>query len=141
IGCGSGILAIAAARLGAARAVGVDIDPDAVDAARRNLALNPDARHVTFAVADITNVPVHPSAISASPRELAPSGILFGNLTGTFLTRHAEALLPWLRPGGWCILSGILAEEEAPVRQAFAALSVIDAAYEDEWVGLLLRSE
>jgi ribosomal protein L11 methyltransferase len=144
VGCGSGILAIAAARLGAAQAVGIDIDPDAVDAARRNLALNPEAERVTFLVADITGT--SPSALSASPREpsappreLALSSLLFGNLTGTFLTRHAEALLPWLQPGGWCILSGILAEEEALVRRAFTTLSVVDAAYEDEWVGLLLR--
>jgi ribosomal protein L11 methyltransferase len=156
VGCGSGILAIAATRLGASQAVGIDIDPDAVEAARRNLALNPEAGPVTFLVADITDVRSLSSAISASPRdrsaasasprdpsaaprELSPASILFGNLTGTFLTRQAAALLPWLQPGGWCILSGILAEEETAVRQAFAELSFVDAAYEDEWVGLLLR--
>lgn len=147
VGCGSGILAIAAARLGAARGVGLDIDPDAVDAARRNLELNPEAEQVTFLVCDITSTqpsisasPAPPRDPSAPPRELAPADVLFGNLTGTFLTRHADAIRRRLAPGGWCILSGILTEEEAEVRHAFAALSFVDAAHEDEWAGLLLRA-
>jgi ribosomal protein L11 methyltransferase len=137
VGCGSGILSIAAALSGARRALGIDIDEDAVEAARRNLALNPLAQHVAFELADITK-----GLLSAPLRE--PSGparadLLFGNLTGTFLARHAAALIGHMAPGGHVILSGILAEEADGVREAFGGLSLVETISEEEWIGLLLK--
>ncbi|MDE3154696.1 MAG: 50S ribosomal protein L11 methyltransferase [Acidobacteriota bacterium] len=127
VGCGSGILAIAADRLGAARVTGLDNDPDAVESARRNLALNPAALHTTFALTDIRAWP--PAGAQA----------LLANLTGGFLASHADALLRHLATGGTCILSGILADEEDAVLAAFSDLTLVARTQADEWVGLVLR--
>lgn len=127
VGTGSGVLAIAADRLGAARAVGIDYDADAIQSARENLALNPDARRVTFELVDLT--------ASALP----PADIVIANLTGALLVRSAARLAAAVRPGGRLILSGLLAHERDEVRRAFADLAVIWEREEDGWVGITVK--
>ncbi len=127
LGTGSGVLAIAADRLGAARAVGIDYDADAIQSARENLALNPDACGVTFELVDL--------AASALP----PADIVTANLTGALLVRSAAALAAAVRPGGRLILSGLLAHERDEVRRAFADLAVIWEREEDGWVGITVK--
>lgn len=127
-GTGSGILAIAAARLGATGALGVDCDADAIHSANQNLALNPDARGIRFAVADLTAMPL--------PR----ADVITANLTGALLTRVAGVLLGASTPGGTLILSGILAAEERAVRRAFASADAVWRGQDEEWIGLMLTS-
>jgi ribosomal protein L11 methyltransferase len=127
VGTGSGVLAIAADRLGAARAVGLDYDADAIQSARENLALNPDAGRVTFELVDLT--------ASALP----PADIVTANLTGALLVRAAAALAAAVRPGGTLILSGLLAHERDEVRRAFEELAVIWEREEDGWVGITVK--
>jgi ribosomal protein L11 methyltransferase len=129
VGTGSGVLALAARRLGAARAIGIDSDPDAIESARDNLRLNPDATLIEFEIADL----------SASP--LPQADLVTANLTGGLLVRSAPLLLGAVRPGGVLILSGILAQERDAVRGAFAAAAVVDERQEDEWVALVMRVE
>ena len=127
VGTGSGILAIAAARLSAARAVGIDNDPDAVHAARENLALNPEATGVTFELADVTGVWLKPDT---------RHDIAVANLTGALLAREAHRIIDAVRPGGRIIVSGLLAEERDEVVAAFAPAALVAEAHADEWVAL-----
>jgi ribosomal protein L11 methyltransferase len=108
-GTGSGVLAIAADRLGAARALGIDHDQDAVQAARENLALNPTARRVSFAVADLRT--------TALPR----AGVVTANLTGALLMETAADLLGAVEDSGTLIVSGLLASERDEVVGALTA--------------------
>jgi len=125
VGTGSGVLAIAADRLGAARALGIDHDPDAVQAARENLALNPTARDVSFAVADLRTTPL--------PR----ASVVTANLTGALLIETATELLGAVDVGGTLIVSGLLADERDEVVRALTARIVWECE-EDGWVGLAM---
>lgn len=130
VGTGSGVLALAANRLGAAGAVGIDSDPDAIQSARENLRLNPGAGDVTFRMADLrtdlrTGFPL--------------ADVVTANLTGALLAREAAALALAVRPGGFLVISGLLADERAAVVKAFAPARVVWERTEDEWVGLALR--
>lgn len=129
VGTGSGVLAIAADRLGAARAIGIDYDADAIQSARENLDLNPEARHVTF------------DAIDLAARALPLVDVVTANLTGALLVRSAATLLAAVRPGGTLILSGIQSHERDEVRQAFADAAVCWERDEDGWVGFAVTKK
>jgi ribosomal protein L11 methyltransferase len=130
IGTGSGILAIAAVRLGASRATGIDNDPDAIQAARENLALNPEATGVVFEVADLTDLRLKPDA----------TNLALANLTGALLAREAGRILGAVRRGGRIIVSGLLAEERDQVVAAFKRAALVTEDRDDEWVALTFQS-
>jgi ribosomal protein L11 methyltransferase len=127
VGTGSGVLAIAANLLGAAGAIGIDYDADAIQSAQDNLALNPGATHVTFETVDL------------AARALPVVDVVTANLTGAVLVRSASMLLAAARPGGTLILSGIQSHERDEVRDAFAAAAVCWERDEDGWVGLAVK--
>ena len=125
-GTGSGILAIAAVHLGAARAIGIDDDADAIQAARENLSLNPGGR-VAFEIGDLRSMP------------LDPADVVTANLTGALLVQSASTLLAATRPGGALVLSGLLAPERDDVVRAFEGVTVAWEREEDGWVGLVVE--
>ncbi len=130
VGTGSGVLAIAARKLGAGRAIGIDHDPEAIRCANENLQLNPGMDNVTFEVADVAEY-----AARAIPEDDRPL-VVTANLTGALLCRTASALVSAFAPGGALIVSGVLAEERNEVVDAFGDLDVVWEAEEDGWVGL-----
>jgi len=134
VGTGSGILAIAAARLGASGAVGIDHDPDAVQAARENLELNPEATKVTFEVAELEAV--RPKADTA----VGGTDIVVANLTGALLTREAHRILGAVCRGGRIVVSGLLAAERDQVVEAFKPAALVAEAREDEWVAATFQA-
>ena len=127
VGTGSGVLAIAAERLGAARAIGIDFDPDAIQSARENLDLNPEVRGVTFETIDL------------AARALPTADVVTANLTGALLVRSAGALLGAVRSGGMLILSGVQSHERDEVRRAFADTEVCWERDEDGWIGMAVK--
>jgi ribosomal protein L11 methylase PrmA len=132
VGTGSGVLAIAAVRLGAARAVGLDDDPDAIQSAHENLALNPTPRSgqtVTFIVGDLMTL------------ALPPAAVVTANLTGALLVRAAGRLQLAVRPGGVLIVGGLLAHERDEVLRALTGvdLTLIGEAEEDGWTTFTVR--
>ena len=118
-GCGSGILAIAAAKLGARRVYGVDIDPQAVATARANAARN--AVPGTF--------------VSAAEELPEPAERLVANVLAPPLVVLAPLLAGLTVPGGRIALSGILVGQADEVRAAYAAWYDFDPDLEEDgWV-------
>ena len=134
IGTGSGVLAIAASRLGAATVVAIDDDADAVAAARDNLTLNPDAR-VTIEVIDLRIPDRIPDPGSRIPDHF---DVVVANLTGGLLITAAARLASLAGPSGRLVLSGLMDNEESGVLRAFSGLCVEWRGQEDEWVCLEL---
>lgn len=126
VGTGSGVLAIAAAKLGASRAIGLDDDADALANAESNVAANGVRAAISLVHADL--------AAFQSP----PAAVVTANLTGAVLARHAAALRALVAPGGALIVSGFAVEDTAEVVAALAA-TVEHAVSEGEWAAARLR--
>jgi ribosomal protein L11 methyltransferase len=110
-GCGSGILALSAVRLGWADVAGFDNDAEAVRVSEENAALNELAGVVGFATADlVTGLPAGTQA-----------EVVLANIQADVLMRFVPELVGAVAPGGLLVLSGILAHENDRVREAFAA--------------------
>jgi ribosomal protein L11 methyltransferase len=125
VGCGSGIIAIAAAKLGAASVLGVDTDPIAIEATDANAARNGLSERIRARAGSL------------------PSGepghdVVLANLIASVLIELAAGLRDELRPGGTVLASGIFVDREADVRAAFEAvgLEVGMRTAEGEWVAL-----
>jgi ribosomal protein L11 methyltransferase len=122
-GCGSGVLAIAALKLGARHAYAYDIDPQALRATRENAAEN--------AVADRLTV------CSTASQIPADRDALLANLLAEILIAQRVELARMLRPGGRWVLSGILSSQEAEVVSAFKQWSHMTRfAQRGDWVSL-----
>jgi ribosomal protein L11 methyltransferase len=122
-GCGSGILAIAALKLGAKRATAVDIDLQAITATRQN-ALSNDVDNRLVTTADIDQLDEQFDFVVAN--------ILAGTLND-----QVEFVCDRLKPGGKLALSGILAEQVAEVCAAYQhRVEFVAPVYRDNWARL-----
>lgn len=125
VGCGSGILAIAARRLGFDPVRAVDHDPDSVAAALHNARAN----GVGMAVA----------ALDLDGGRIPPADIVVANLTATLLGRLARALAP--APPVRAIISGVRPAEAGDACDAFASLGLreVRSVERDGWVAAMLQ--
>jgi ribosomal protein L11 methyltransferase len=130
VGTGSGILAIAAAALGASSALGIDYDADALTAAAENVARNDAAPAVTLGTFDLDR---------QDPRELGTFEIVLANLTGGHLEQRASPLAAFVAPGGYLVASGFQVREAGDVQAALAAagLALVTAEEEEGWMAAL----
>lgn len=134
MGCGSGILAIAMARLWDCRVTAADNDDFAVAVARENAASNSVADRVTVVNSQGFR---HPAL-----RRAAPYDLIAANILARPLIRMAPAIARHLMPGGVVILSGILASQSAAVTAAYGAcgLGAVDRVDVGDWPTLVLKA-
>lgn len=110
-GCGSGILAISAAKLGFGDLFGFDNDPDSVRISIENAALCSEEHRIDFKWMDLVQ-----------GLENRQADLLLVNILGNVLCAHADLLCRAVRPGGELVLSGILAHEIPEVHAVFAPI-------------------
>jgi ribosomal protein L11 methyltransferase len=130
LGTGTGILAIAAASLGAGSVLALDTDPEACDAARKNLARHPVGSRVQVIQGGIDQ-------LGATRR----FDLILANLDTKTLRPLCSTLQPRLSSHGYLVATGITVEDEALVTQAIqaAGLLVVDREIQEGWLCLVLR--
>ena len=135
IGCGSGILSIAALKLGAANAYGVDVEPDALPAAKENALTNGLADRFDIALGSVDEVRAGIFAVQQTPLVLA-------NIIVPVLKRLLDACIKDLiAPGGVLILSGILEEQITEMIEKIKEhdLHVIEKRQIEDWVAMVVK--
>jgi len=128
VGTGSGILAIALAKLGAKKIWAVDNDPVALKVAAENLSINGVDKFVHLSSTKLSRI-----------RQVF--FVVVANLTAPLLEKLAAPLAKRVAPGGYLILSGLLHYQEDTVSERFAPLGfrIVQCKREKEWSTLLLR--
>jgi ribosomal protein L11 methyltransferase len=129
IGTGSGILAIAASKLGASKVLGIDVDADAVRIAQENIGRN----GVEDTVAAVKGDMVRGDAID--------SDLVVANLVTGAIAILADPVKRYLRVGGYFVCSGIIREHEQDALDALtkAGFAIIERQVQGEWVALCAR--
>lgn len=129
LGCGSGILALAARALGAAKVEAGDFDPECVRTTKENVKLN----HLTGVAVKKLDV------FEWEPARTWP--VVTANLYSTILTEIAPKLVRAVAPGGALVFSGVMRDQEAEVVAAFrkAGLRIEDVKRQGKWIAGLAR--
>jgi ribosomal protein L11 methyltransferase len=127
VGTGSGVLAIAARRLGASGVLAIDDDRNAIASAEANVRANQESR-IALEIADFRSA------------KIGQFDVVIANLTGGLLMASADRLESFAIPSGRLILSGFMDHEERDVLRAFGRCAVEARAQEDEWVCVSLAT-
>jgi ribosomal protein L11 methyltransferase len=133
VGCGSGILGIAALLCGAASVVGFDIEDEAIEASRRN-----------FERAGLAGlVAVHPGSIPSDEAPADSFDLVLANISSKVVIELAPELSACLAPQGALICSGFMQERQPEVEEALAMsdLAIDEIAVGGEWVAAVARAQ
>jgi ribosomal protein L11 methyltransferase len=127
VGCGTGILSFTALAFGAQSAVGVDLDPEAIKAARQNAKINNMADRVEFSETPLGSI-----------TEKFP--LVLANITAKDITGLASELADHLAPGGELVVSGILPEQTTQIRDILeqAGLTFMELNTMAAWSSLVM---
>ena len=130
VGCGSGILAVAAAKLGAGEVIAMDYDPVAVSVAEENIRQN-----------NVHNVVACESDLLSACGGAAPAELITANIIADVIIRLFAQLDRHLAPGGTLLASGIIDDRIADVEHAAAqhGFTVLDMTCEKEWAAMIIR--
>lgn len=137
IGCGSGILAVAALKLGAQAALGVDTDPEAVQAAQANGELNGVAERLEIKLGSVAEILGGVTTLRSAP-------IVLANILAPVIVRLLDdGLAHLLDPRGVLVLSGILDEQASEVEDALRAhgLSLLERRQIGDWVAIAAKKQ
>lgn len=129
VGCGSGVLSVAAARLGATQVTGIDIDPDAPTVTAANARRNGVADSV-----DASN-----DALAAIASAGMTYDLVLANLLAPVVTELAEALTTVVAVRGHLVVSGLLADRWPATIEHLPGLDVTAVTTEDGWAAVTLR--
>ena len=127
VGCGSGVLGIGALRLGAVRAIGMDINPSCVAVSQENARLN----HVE----DRWSVTSEPLAVIGLPAD-----IVVANILAPTLIELSSELRRLMKPNGLLVISGVLAEHYEHVAKALEPLRECDRIEYGGWAAVAFRN-
>lgn len=128
VGCGTGVLSIAAVKLGAKSALALDLDPVAVESAVRNTEMNHVSEQVRVAQNDLLK--------GISPLSV---DIVVANILADVIVSFTSEVFDVLRPGGMYISSGIIKAKKELVRQAIesAGMVIQETIYDEDWVAFV----
>jgi ribosomal protein L11 methyltransferase len=126
VGCGSGVLGIGALRMGASRAIGMDINPSCVPVSQENARLNQ--------VSDRWSVTTEPVVVIGFP-----ANIVVANILAPALIELSGELKRLTRPDGVLIISGVLAEHYEHVAKALEPLHEFDRIEHGGWAAVAFR--
>jgi ribosomal protein L11 methyltransferase len=126
VGCGSGVLALTACRLGASSAVALDIDPAAIEATTANASANGVGAQVEASTNELSDLE-------------GTFDIVLANIGVRVLTDLAPELVERVRPGGLLVLAGLLAEQADEVVAACTGCEELRRPADGGWVASVLR--
>lgn len=140
VGTGSGVLAIAAAKLGARQVLAVDLDPVAIHSANENTAQNQLEAQINVKLSDLLGV-LKESESGGDLNVHIPVQIVVANILAEIILLFVQDVYDVLQPGGIYIASGIITSKEQLVEQAFvdANFEIIEKSYDGDWVAIVAR--
>jgi ribosomal protein L11 methyltransferase len=133
VGTGTGILAVAAVKLGAREVLAIDLDPVAVESAQVNVALNGVAERVEVRQGDLL------TSINGAGEWRGQADLVVANILADVIVLFVDDVMQALRPGGLYVTSGIIAAKASMVQAALerVGFEMVEQAADGDWVALV----